>query len=73
MREVVSLERMGAEGGVNWEEHGVDASDASALARGDELKEVLLNVLENARLARRAHACACRSHSAATSTATAVC
>jgi signal transduction histidine kinase len=51
VREVISLERMGAEGGVQWEEHGVDVP-LRALALGDELKEVLLNVLENARLAQ---------------------
>lgn len=50
VREVISLERMGAEGGVIWEEHGVDVP-LRALALVDELKEVLLNVLENARLA----------------------
>jgi nitrogen fixation/metabolism regulation signal transduction histidine kinase len=51
VREVISLERMGAEGGVNWEEHGVDVP-MRGFALGDELKEVLLNVLENARLAQ---------------------
>ena len=51
VREVISLERMGAEGGVVWEEEGVDLP-LRALALGDELKEVLLNVLENARLAQ---------------------
>jgi two-component system nitrogen regulation sensor histidine kinase NtrY len=54
VREVVSLERMGGEGGesdvVEWIEAGDDAR-VTALARVDELKEVLLNVLENARLA----------------------
>jgi len=54
VREVVSLERMGGEGGegdeVEWVETG-DDSRVTALARVDELKEVLLNVLENARLA----------------------
>ncbi len=54
VREVVSLERMGGEGGegddVEWIETGND-SRVAALARVDELKEVLLNVLENARLA----------------------
>jgi signal transduction histidine kinase len=51
VREVISLERMGSEGGVLWEEQGVDLP-LRALALGDELKEVLLNVLENARLAQ---------------------
>jgi nitrogen fixation/metabolism regulation signal transduction histidine kinase len=54
VREVVSLERMGGEGAggddVEWIETG-DDSRVTALARVDELKEVLLNVLENARLA----------------------
>ncbi len=54
VREVVSLERMGgaADAGVEWAEEGADAP-VHALARADELKEVLLNVLENA---RHAHA-----------------
>ncbi|HEX3867521.1 MAG TPA: ATP-binding protein, partial [Gemmatimonadaceae bacterium] len=50
VREVVSLERMGDESSLRWHEDGVDGP-IGALARGDELKEVLLNVLENARLA----------------------
>jgi signal transduction histidine kinase len=56
VREVVSLERMGGGGAsgeadeVEWIETG-DDSRVTALARVDELKEVLLNVLENARLA----------------------
>ena len=48
VREVVSLERMGQESDLAWEEHGVDVP-VYACAIGDELKEVLLNVLENAR------------------------
>lgn len=48
VREVVSLERMGQEQNLEWREVGVDAP-VYALARPDELKEVLLNVLENAR------------------------
>jgi nitrogen fixation/metabolism regulation signal transduction histidine kinase len=62
VREVVSLERMGGGIGpsgerrdeleaVTWTELGVDAP-VRALARRDELKEVLLNVLENARHAQ---------------------
>jgi signal transduction histidine kinase len=51
VREVVSLERMGAESTLDWREHGVDAP-VNAYARSDELKEVLLNVLENARNAQ---------------------
>jgi len=48
VREVVSLERMGQEQTLEWREVGVDVP-VYALARVDELKEVLLNVLENAR------------------------
>ena len=51
VREVVSLERMGAQRDLAWSETGVDIP-IYALARADELKEVLLNVLENARLAQ---------------------
>ncbi|HEY7394455.1 MAG TPA: ATP-binding protein [Gemmatimonadaceae bacterium] len=51
VREVVSLERMGEEHGLLWEEEGVDAP-VSAIASADELKEVMLNVLENARNAQ---------------------
>jgi len=47
VREVVSLERMG-ESNLEWIEEGVEVP-VMALSRGDELKEVLLNVLENAR------------------------
>jgi signal transduction histidine kinase len=54
VREVVSLERMGADTGIVWEEEGVDAP-VLAYARTDELKEVLLNVLENARNAQAKH------------------
>jgi two-component system, NtrC family, nitrogen regulation sensor histidine kinase NtrY len=49
IRDVVELERMG-EGEVAWRVTGVD-EPAIAVASGDELREVLLNVLENARLA----------------------
>lgn len=51
VREVVSLEQMGEDTGVEWSEIGVDAP-VFAMARADELKEVLLNVLENARHAQ---------------------
>jgi len=51
VREVASLERMGADSGIVWEEQGVDVP-VIAYARTDELKEVLLNVLENARNAQ---------------------
>ena len=49
VRDVVELERMG-EGDVAWRVSGADAG-AVAIASGDELREVLLNVLENSRLA----------------------
>jgi signal transduction histidine kinase len=48
-RDVVALERMGS-GNLEWTIDGADAPLA-ALARADELREVLLNVLENSRLA----------------------
>jgi signal transduction histidine kinase len=48
-RDVVALERLG-QGGVDWALDGADAP-APALARDGELREVLLNLLENARLA----------------------
>ena len=48
-RDTVELERMG-EGAVRWELRGA-ADPAVALARDEELREVLLNLLENARLA----------------------
>ena len=50
VRDVVELERMG-EGEVAWRVTGAD-EPAVGIASGDELREVLLNVLENARLAR---------------------
>lgn len=56
VRDVVALERLGhegaaaADGGVTWELSGAEAP-AVAEARAEELREVLLNVLENARLA----------------------
>ena len=51
VRDVVALERMGEETGLTWQEQGADGP-IRALARNDELKEVLLNVLENARHAQ---------------------
>jgi nitrogen fixation/metabolism regulation signal transduction histidine kinase len=48
VREVVALERMGEEKGPAWVEEGTDVP-VLAMARVDELREVLLNVLENAR------------------------
>jgi nitrogen fixation/metabolism regulation signal transduction histidine kinase len=50
VRDVVELERMGRDA-IEWRASGVD-SPAVALAREDELREVLINLLENARLAR---------------------
>jgi signal transduction histidine kinase len=47
VRDVVALEQMG-EGSVEWHSR-VDGSPPQAFARGDELREVLLNVFENAR------------------------
>jgi two-component system nitrogen regulation sensor histidine kinase NtrY len=49
LRELVDLETMG-ESGVRWVLEGATAP-VFALARREELREVLLNVLENARLA----------------------
>jgi len=55
VRDVLALERLG-ESGVQWMlALPEDATAAEALAQGDELKEVLLNVLENARLASAKH------------------
>ena len=50
LRDVLALERMGGEGGVTWTLEGSDAA-TFAVAQEEELREVLLNVLENARLA----------------------
>ncbi|HEX6575990.1 MAG TPA: HAMP domain-containing sensor histidine kinase [Gemmatimonadaceae bacterium] len=50
LRDVVALEKMGI-GGVTWTLEGAD-SPAPARARVDEFRDVLLNVFENARLAR---------------------
>jgi two-component system nitrogen regulation sensor histidine kinase NtrY len=50
LRDVVALERMGV-GDIRWTLSGVD-EPALARARTDELRDVLLNVFENARLAR---------------------
>ncbi|HKP15200.1 MAG TPA: ATP-binding protein, partial [Gemmatimonadaceae bacterium] len=49
VRDVVTLERLG-EGDVQWRGE-VSDEPVLALARGDELREVLLNLFENARLA----------------------
>lgn len=48
VRDVVALEQMGTGDGVTWSIAGGDRP-TPALGRRDELKEVLLNVLENAR------------------------
>src|SRR5687767_630512 len=50
LRDVVALEKMGI-GGVEWALDGVD-EPVFAQTRADELRDVLLNVFENARLAR---------------------
>ena len=52
IRDVVGLEQMGAGDGVRWSISGCD-QPMVAMAGRDELKEVLLNLLENA---RHAHA-----------------
>ena len=49
VRDVAMLERLG-EGSVHWREE-IGDEPVIALARGDELREVLLNLFENARLA----------------------
>jgi signal transduction histidine kinase len=49
VRDVVRLERLGGDG-VTWEMDGTDAP-VLAMARATELREVLLNLLENSRLA----------------------
>jgi signal transduction histidine kinase len=51
VRDVVELERLGAEGGITWSVSGLDNGALIARARADDLREVLLNLLENARLA----------------------
>ena len=50
LRDVVALEKMGI-GGVDWNLEGAD-HPVFARARKDELRDVLLNLFENARLAR---------------------
>ena len=49
VRDVLRLEQLG-EDGVAWEAHGTDAP-VHAMARATEFREVVLNLLENARLA----------------------
>ena len=50
LRDVVALEGLGDDGGVRWQ---VEVADdlPRAIARDDEFREVVLNLLENARLA----------------------
>jgi two-component system, NtrC family, nitrogen regulation sensor histidine kinase NtrY len=48
VRDVVGLEQMGAGDGVRWSITGCD-QPVQAMAASDELREVLLNLLENAR------------------------
>ncbi len=62
VRDVVALEQMG-EGNVVWDSR-VEGSPPQALARGDELREVLLNIFENARHAgaRAVTAVVCPDH-----------
>ncbi len=50
VEEVLTLERM-AEGAVQWESRVPDAGSATAMARAPELRDVVLNLLENARQA----------------------
>ena len=49
VRDVVELERLG-EGSIEWHTSGIER-DVVAYAREDELREVMLNLLENARFA----------------------
>ena len=49
VRDVVELEKLG-EGSVDWRTNGIDGA-VTAYAREDELREVMLNLLENARIA----------------------
>ena len=49
LRDVIQLEQIG-EGSVKWRLNGADR-DLRAYSRSDELRDVLLNVLENSRLA----------------------
>ncbi len=50
VRDVVALERIG-ESGMSWKFEHEEEDSVIALANSDELREVLLNILENARLA----------------------
>jgi two-component system, NtrC family, nitrogen regulation sensor histidine kinase NtrY len=53
VRDVVELERLGRDQ-IEWRTSGADAP-AWALATEDELREVMINLLENARLANAQH------------------
>ncbi|HTA73270.1 MAG TPA: HAMP domain-containing sensor histidine kinase [Gemmatimonadaceae bacterium] len=53
VRDVVELERMGADSGIQWSV--TTDGPLSGLARADDLREVVLNLLENARLAHARH------------------
>jgi nitrogen fixation/metabolism regulation signal transduction histidine kinase len=53
VRDVVELERLGR-GEIEWDATGAD-SPVLALASEDELREVMINLLENARLANARH------------------
>ncbi len=54
-RDVIALERLG-DGGVHWSlDLPANATAMLGMAQADELKEVLLNLLENARLAQATH------------------
>jgi nitrogen fixation/metabolism regulation signal transduction histidine kinase len=55
-RDVVELERMGEGGGVAWQVSSAETPRV-AMANEGELREVLLNLLENARHARAATVC----------------
>lgn len=62
LRDVVGLERIGI-GDVSWELRGADDL-LHAQARADELRDVLLNVFENARLSRARNVTVTLSHDA---------
>jgi signal transduction histidine kinase len=66
LHDVVGLEKMGI-GGVTWTLEGAD-QPVHVDARADELREVLLNVFENARLARAKHVRVELSHGERTAT-----
>lgn len=62
VQDVVALEKLGeVDGKVSWR-CSVEGEVPAALARGDELREVLLNLFENARLANARSVSATVSH-----------